>query len=182
MSKAIYTDDIFITTDRPTFVYWNGNTKNTPYKSGLTDCAEGFAFSYGAWADYMTVVCFVKNDSTMWIWSKSRNAWVEYAAKSDLEAVKAQSFSKYTSADRDIDTVLQSYQDKKENFTLQITNNDTSGKLVTLTQEHLFVIIHFNIDTDGNTAMERAYNQKGKVVAWRFKRWWDKTWTEWENS
>ena len=84
--KAAYTDDIFITTDRPMFVYWDGNTKNTPYKSGLTSCTEGFAFSYGAWAGYMTVVCFVKNDSTMWIWSKSRNAWVEYAAKSDLFA------------------------------------------------------------------------------------------------
>lgn len=86
LSKAVYTDDIFITTERPTFVYWNGNTKNTPFKAGLTTCQEGFAFSYGAWADYMTVVCFVKNDSTMWIWSKSRNAWVEYAAKSDLFA------------------------------------------------------------------------------------------------
>ncbi|MBS5510124.1 MAG: hypothetical protein KHX30_02140 [Clostridium sp.] len=84
LSKAVYTDDIFITTERPTFVYWNGNTKNTPYKSGLTSCTEGFAFSYGALAGYMTVVCFVKNDSTMWIWSKGRNAWVEYAAKSDL--------------------------------------------------------------------------------------------------
>ena len=84
--KAAYTDDIFITTERPMFVYWDGNTKNTPYKSGLTSCTEGFAFSYGAWAGYMTVVCFVKNDSTMWIWSKSRNAWVEYAAKSDLNA------------------------------------------------------------------------------------------------
>ena len=80
----MYTNDIFITTDRPTFVYWNGNTKNTPFKAGLTTCQEGFAFSYGAWADYMTVVCFVKNDSTMWIWSKGRNDWVEYAAKSDL--------------------------------------------------------------------------------------------------
>ena len=88
LSKAVYTDDIFITTERPTFVYWNGNTKNTPFKSGLTSCTEGFAFSYGAWAGYMTVVCFVKNDSTMWIWSKSRNAWVEYAAKSDLENVE----------------------------------------------------------------------------------------------
>lgn len=86
LSKAVYTDDIFITADLPTFVYWNGNTRNTPFKAGLTECQEGFAFRYGAWADYMTVVCFVKNDSTMWIWSKSRNAWVEYAAKSDLAA------------------------------------------------------------------------------------------------
>lgn len=84
LSKAVYTDDIFITTERPTFVYWNGNTKNTPFKAGLTTCQEGFAFRYGAWADYMTVVCFVKNDSTMWIWSKGRNDWVEYATKSDL--------------------------------------------------------------------------------------------------
>lgn len=85
----MYTDDIFITADIPTFVYWNGNTRNTPFKAGLTECQEGFAFRYGTWADYMTVVCFVKNDSTMWIWSKGRNAWVEYAAKSDLKGLGA---------------------------------------------------------------------------------------------
>ena len=94
LSKAVYTHDIFITTERPTFVYWNGNTKNTPFKAGLTTCQEGFAFSYGAWADYMTVVCFVKNDSTMWIWSKSRNDWVEYAAKSDLTTINSGSVTK----------------------------------------------------------------------------------------
>ena len=90
----MYTNDIFITTDRPTFVYWNGNTKNTPFKAGLTTCQEGFAFSYGAWTDYMTVVCFVKNDSTMWIWSKGRNDWVEYAAKSDLTTINSGSVTK----------------------------------------------------------------------------------------
>ena len=94
LSKAVYTDDIFITTARPTFVYWNGNTKYTPFKAGLTTCQEGFAFSYGAWADYMTVVCFVKNDSTMWIWSKGRNDWVEYAAKSDLTTINSGSVTK----------------------------------------------------------------------------------------
>lgn len=108
--------------------------------------------------------------------------FVDYALKSDLESVKTQSFSKYTNADKDLDATLQLFQDKLENFTLLITNNETSGKLVTLTQEHLFIIIHFNLDATGDTALERAYSTKGKLIAWRFKQWWNKTWTAWENS
>ena len=180
--KAVYTDDIFITTERPTFVYWNGTTKNTPFKSGLTSCTEGFAFSYGAWAGYMTVVCFVKNDSTMWIWSKSRNAWVEYAAKSDLEPVKSRQINTYTSAEKNTDTVLSSYENKDENFILLFSSNDTTGTIPTLTGSHLFVIEHLLVGDDSASAIERAYSTKGKLIAWRFKQWWDKTWTAWENS
>lgn len=180
--KAAYTDDIFITTDRPMFVYWDGNTKNTPYKSGLTSCTEGFAFSYGAWAGYMTVVCFVKNDSTMWIWSKSRNAWVEYAAKSDLEPVKSRQINTYTSANKDTDATLSSYESKTENFILLFTSNDTTGTIPTLTGSHLFVIEHLLVGEDSASAIERAYSTKGKLIAWRFKQWWNKTWTAWENS
>ncbi|MCB6991021.1 hypothetical protein LI187_11035 [bacterium 210820-DFI.6.38] len=180
--KAAYTDDIFITTERPTFVYWNGNTKNTPYKSGLTSCTEGFAFSYGAWAGYMTVVCFVKNDSTMWIWSKSRNAWVEYAAKSDLEPVKSRQINTYTSANKDTDATLSSYESKTENFILLFTSNDTTGTIPTLTGSHLFAIEHLLVGDDSASAIERAYSTKGKLIAWRFKQWWNKTWTAWENS
>ena len=181
LSKAVYTDDIFITTERPTFVYWNGNTKNTPFKSGLTSCTEGFAFSYGAWAGYMTVVCFVKNDSTMWIWSKSRNAWVEYAAKSDLEPVKSRQINTYTSANKDTDAILSSYESKNENFILLFTSNDATGTIPTLTGSHLFVIEHLLVGDDSASAIERAYSTKGKLIAWRFKQWWDKTWTAWEN-
>lgn len=180
--KAAYTDDIFITTDRPMFVYWDGNTKNTPYKSGLTSCTEGFAFSYGAWAGYMTVVCFVKNDSTMWIWSKSRNAWVEYAAKSDLEPVKSRQINTYTSANKDTDATLSSYESKTENFILLFTSDDTTGTIPTLTGSHLFVIEHLLVGEDSASAIERAYSTKGKLIAWRFKQWWNKTWTAWENS
>lgn len=180
--KAAYTDDIFITTERPMFVYWDGNTKNTPYKSGLTSCTEGFAFSYGAWAGYMTVVCFVKNDSTMWIWSKSRNAWVEYAAKSDLEPVKSRQINTYTSANKDTDATLSSYESKTENFILLFTSNDTTGTIPTLTGSHLFVIEHLLVGDDSASAIERAYSTKGKLIAWRFKQWWNKTWTAWENS
>lgn len=100
----------------------------------------------------------------------------------NLGAVKTQSFSLYVNADKNVDTILQSYQDKIENFTLRLTSQDTSGELATLTQEHLFIIIHFNLDANGYAALEQAYNIKGKLIAWRFKQWWDKTWTAWENS
>lgn len=84
--KAVYTNDLFSTADRPIFVSWDGSTKNTPFKAGLTDCQEGFAFISGAQTTYMTVVCFAKNDNRMWIWSKLGNDWIEFARKEDLSA------------------------------------------------------------------------------------------------
>ena len=84
LSKAKYTNDLFYERNEPTFVSWNGNTVNTPFKVGLTDCQEGFAFCYGKWNDYQTTVAFAKNSNKMWIYSKSTQEWTEYATKSDL--------------------------------------------------------------------------------------------------
>lgn len=128
--KAVYTDDIFITSDRPVFVYWNGSTKNTPFKAGLTDCQEGFAFRYGAWADYMTVVCFVKNDSRMWVWSKSRNEWVEYASKSDLSKIGTQYMSGWKGG-------------------VSITSDGTATKIAEITLEAGSYIINGSVSGKG---------------------------------
>ena len=80
----MYCSDLLETSESARFVQWNGNTLNTPYKAGLTDCAEGFAFCYGNWNDYMTVIAFAKNSNKMWGWSKASGNWTEYATKSDL--------------------------------------------------------------------------------------------------
>lgn len=94
MSKAVYCSDLLETSESARFVQWNGNTLNTPYKAGLTDCAEGFAFCYGNWNDYMTVIAFAKNSNKMWGWSKASGNWVEYATKSDLTAINSGSVTK----------------------------------------------------------------------------------------
>lgn len=109
--------------------------------------------------------------------------WQEspYALKSDLEAVKSKQINRYTSAEKNTDAVLSSYENKEGNFILQFTSNDTTGTIPTLTGSHLFIIEHFMVGNDVNAAIERAYSTKGKLIAWRFKQWWDKTWTAWEN-
>lgn len=84
LSKAISCSDLFADYLAPTFVEWNGNTLNTPFKAGFTDCQEGFAFCYGNRNNYMTVIAFAKNSNKMWAWSKAVNAWIEYVTKSDL--------------------------------------------------------------------------------------------------
>ena len=84
MSKAKYTNDLFYDRNEPAFVSWNGDTLNTPLKAGLTDCQEGFAFCYGNWNSYMTVIAFAKNSNKMWIYSKLTQEWTEYVTKSDL--------------------------------------------------------------------------------------------------
>ena len=110
--------------------------------------------------------------------------WQEspYALKSDLELVKSRQINIYSSAENNTDTVLSSYENKKENFILQFASNDTTGTIPTLTGSHLFIIEHFMVGENNDSAIERAYSTKGKLIAWRFKQWWDKTWTAWENS
>lgn len=76
--------DLLETSESARFVQWNNNTLNTPFKAGLTDCQEGFAFCYGNWNGYMTVIAFAKNSNKMWAWSKLSGNWVEYVTKSDL--------------------------------------------------------------------------------------------------
>ena len=60
MSKAIYSSDLFGTYDLPTFVIWDSNTANCPYKSGLTQGQEGFAIVYGTKTGWHTVIAFQK--------------------------------------------------------------------------------------------------------------------------
>ena len=86
LSKAKYTNDLFYDRNEPAFVSWNGDTLNTPLKAGLTDCQEGFAFCYGNWNSYMTVIAFAKNSNKMWIYSKLTQEWTEYVTKNDLNA------------------------------------------------------------------------------------------------
>ena len=86
LSKAKYTNDLFYDRNEPAFVSWNGDTLNTPLKAGLTDCQEGFAFCYGNWNSYMTVIAFAKNSNKMWAWGKASGNWVEYVTKNDLNA------------------------------------------------------------------------------------------------
>ena len=84
LSKASFSSDLLAESSSPRFVEWNGNTINTPFKAGLTDCQEGFAFCYGNWNNYMTVIAFAKNSNKMWAWSKASGNWIEYATKSEL--------------------------------------------------------------------------------------------------
>ena len=108
--------------------------------------------------------------------------FVEYALKNDLDAVRSKQINRYVSAEKNTDTVLSSYESKEGNFILQFTSNDTTGTIPTLTGSHLFIIEHFMVGGNSDSAIERAYSTKGKLIAWRFKQWWDKTWTAWENS
>ena len=110
--------------------------------------------------------------------------WQEspYALKSDLEPVKSKQINTYTSANKDTDAILSSYESKSENFILLFTSNDTTGTIPTLTGSHLFAIEHLLVGDDFSSAIERAYSTKGKLIAWRFKQWWNRTWTAWENS
>lgn len=101
---------------------------------------------------------------------------------SDLDAVKAKQINRYVSAEKNTDTVLSSYENKEGNFILQFTSNDTTGTIPTLTGSHLLIIEHFMVGDNSDSAIERAYSTKGKLIAWRFKQWWNKTWTAWENS
>jgi len=60
LSKARYVTDLMTDFTEATFVQWNEETENTPYKSDLTDCTEGFALVYGVYAENHTIIAWTK--------------------------------------------------------------------------------------------------------------------------
>lgn len=58
LATAIYSSDLMAAYDRPTFVRWDENTANTPYKAGLTMNQVGFAFCHGRFSGWQTIVAF----------------------------------------------------------------------------------------------------------------------------
>ena len=65
------------------------------------------------------------------------------------------------------------------NVDIVFTSNNTTGELVTLTKEHLFMIEYRKA---GNALyLQRAYQAKdGKLIACRSKNWWNSTWSKWQ--
>ena len=84
MGTAVFSSDLLEERKVPTFVQWNGNTLNTPYKAGLTLCGEGIAFCFGNYNTYQSVLCFAKDSSKLWAWSRPDGNWIEYAQKNYL--------------------------------------------------------------------------------------------------
>lgn len=58
--QAAYSFNLMENYNLPTFVRWDSNTLNSPYKSGATDCAEGFAIVFGDVASYHTITAWTK--------------------------------------------------------------------------------------------------------------------------
>lgn len=59
MSEAIYATNLMADFTEPTFVKWDAESENTPYKVDLTDCTDGFALVYGD-AENHTIIAWTK--------------------------------------------------------------------------------------------------------------------------
>ena len=78
LARAALSYNLLAPCDRPTFLQWNSETLNTPYKAGLTSGSYGFAFVYGTYTTQMVLfamalgtyeifVCTVNNgQSSTW--------------------------------------------------------------------------------------------------------------------
>lgn len=60
LATAKYTSNLFENFNVPMFLRWDTETENTPYKSGLTNSTEGFAFVYGTQEGDHTIVAWTK--------------------------------------------------------------------------------------------------------------------------
>ena len=79
-ARAALSHNLLAPCDRPTFLQWNPETLNTPYKAELTSSSYGFAFVYGSYTTQMVLfamalgtyeifVCAVNNGQTS-TWKK----------------------------------------------------------------------------------------------------------------
>ncbi len=65
-ARAIYSDSLSNTYNVPTFVMWDDQTANTPFKAGLVAVSEGFAIVYGDTYNH-TAVAWTKGESGAFI-------------------------------------------------------------------------------------------------------------------
>ena len=91
--KAIYSSDLFGKYDSPTFVIWDSNTANCPYKVGLTQGQEGFAIVYGDKSGWHTTLAWQKgglmSSSGGWIHffnDGTKIGWSKYVTEDNLNA------------------------------------------------------------------------------------------------
>lgn len=87
-SNARYVSNLLEDFAEATFVKWDIETENTPYKAGLTECTEGFAHVFGSVADNHTIVAWTMggenlNYFTHNICSGTDNGWDSLLSKID---------------------------------------------------------------------------------------------------
>ena len=86
--KSTFSSDLFSDYLVPTFVQWNENTLNSPYKAGLTYEGEGFALVFGTKNTWQTVIAWSKGSvagSSTWIHGFNNgkdNGWGKYTVAS----------------------------------------------------------------------------------------------------
>lgn len=98
---------------------------------------------------------------------------------SNMSNLNKKTFSTYMSADKDTDSVIASKQSDPY-WTLTFGSNDSIGTIPTLTNVHLFTVIHWYLND--SAAMEHAYDTTGKLIAYRYKQWWIGAWSEWAKA
>lgn len=98
---------------------------------------------------------------------------------SDMSNLNKKTFSTYMSGDKDTDSVIASKQSDPY-WTLTFGSNDSIGTIPTLTNVHLFTVIHWYLND--SAAMEHAYDTTGKLIAYRYKQWWIGAWSEWAKA
>lgn len=59
IGNAPYSADLMSDRNVPAFLRWDSETLNTPYTDGLTTATSGFAFAYGQYSGWQTVVAFI---------------------------------------------------------------------------------------------------------------------------
>lgn len=65
LATAVYASDLKGSFSNPTFVRWDGNTLNTPYKDGKTTASLGWAIVYGT--DMPTMLAGAMGASVLWV-------------------------------------------------------------------------------------------------------------------
>ena len=85
---------------------------------------------------------------------------------------------KSISTSYDSDTIENYLETITPNTDVLFVSNSTTGELVTLTGQHLFLIEYRKVE---NLFLQRAYQARdGKLIACRSKNWWNNTWGTWQ--
>lgn len=136
LSEALYVEDLRADFEAATFVQWDENTENTPYKAGITDDRKGFAVVFGSKTNNHTIVSWTVGAGQTDCYVRSMNNGEDTGWESSLRTYLAKAGGTMTGpiglgagkgavyADGEA-TVLKSNGDDDLHAALKITNPDS---------------------------------------------------------
>lgn len=160
---TVNVDDLIGSFSVPTFVRWNGDTANTPYKDGKTTATLGWAIIYGTASNMISIFAGAMGTNNVWSRTVTQSAdteWIDVVLNNNLSRIiYLRSSRKYS--DSQLSKWIQLYI-PSSSIVINYSNLFTvKNNMIVLPSAGLYVIEVFTqciIESGGTIEYQLKYN------------------------